>query len=378
MSSADKFTKKYGSNLNESLGARTAPAIPAVSSVAAPATVGPDDGRTRARETGHMEIERIVPDPNQPRKEFDTDALDRLAASIQRHGQLQPIRVRWNGSLGKWVIIAGERRYQAAKRAGMRTLVCVFVDRDLTPTEILSEQIVENLLREDLKPIEQAKAYKTLMELNGWSGSQLAEALNVSKATVSRVLPLLSLPAEIKAQVDKGDLPATIAYELTKLPTAEGQQAMAGRIVAERFTRAEAIEAVRQEVDQAGTKASATPPPAVPESAPEFRRETAKPNPSFAAKLPDEVSTHAAGGDAPVQDAAPVVEPAPTAVTPAPPAKKKPGKPRTGTKENVYRVEGARVVVSFLKKVPEPGEIVAALEQALAKARADLQSRSAA
>ena len=134
----------------------------------------------------------------------------------------------------------------------MRTLVCMFVDRELTSTEILSEQIVENLLREDLRPIEQANAYTKLMEINRWSASQLAEAIHVSKATVSRVLPLLALPAEVKAHVEKGDLPATVAYELTKLPTADGQRTLAGRIVTERFTRAEAIDAVRREVDQGG------------------------------------------------------------------------------------------------------------------------------
>jgi ParB family transcriptional regulator, chromosome partitioning protein len=388
MSTVDKLSKKFGSNLNESLGARTAPKAVASSTPVAPATVSPDDGRTRARETGHMEIERIVADPKQPRKEFDPDALDRLAASIKRHGQLLPARVRWDADLGKWVIISGERRFQAAKRAGMKTLTCVFVDRALTEQEILAEQIVENLLREDLKPIEQADAYKSLMAMNGWSGSQLAEALHISKATVSRVLALLKLPDDIKVQVDKGELPSTAAYEVAKLPTADAQRAMATKIVTEGFTRSEAIEAIRNEVDQVVNMAP-TPPVAPVNAAPkpehEFRGEThgasttatngaERSRPSFAAKLADTSDDDVASASTQGDQAVEQVEESKQ----VPAAKKPVGKPRTGTKERSFRVDGAKVVVTFLKKIPDTEEVIAALEQAIAKLRAETQAKSAA
>jgi ParB family transcriptional regulator, chromosome partitioning protein len=120
--------------------------------------VSPDDGRTRAREAGHMEIDRIVPDPDrQSRKEFSEESIGRLAGSLTKHGPLQPLRVRWDGGLGRWVIIAGERRYHAAVQAGLKTVACIFVDGELTPGEILQEQLIENLLREGLVPVEEAR-----------------------------------------------------------------------------------------------------------------------------------------------------------------------------------------------------------------------------
>lgn len=395
MSVAEKFTKKFGANLSESLGARTQPlnAAPKKSVAAA----SPDDGRTRAREAGFMEVERIVPDPNQPRKEFDAEALDHLAESLKRHGQLLPLRVRWSEELAKWVIISGERRYQAAKRAGLKTLSCVFVDRPLTDAEILQEQIIENLLREDLKPIEQAKAYKSLMDTQGWNGAQVAEALNVSKATISRVLALLKLPDDIQDQIEQGAIPATAGYELTKLPTDAARREMAGRIVGESLNRRDAIDAVREVVDRAETPVvarpsalSATVAGPVPEfrgettetqipteelAQPatiltgEFRGETRAAGKTTAPETVSPASAEALGGP----PAAEVVESTPEVV----PAKKKPGKPRTGTKERAYRVDGARVVITFSKKVPSADEVIAALEQALEKAREAAEGQSA-
>jgi ParB family chromosome partitioning protein len=392
-STADKLQKKFGNNLSESLGARTTSSEAPRTLTAVPMTVSPDDGRTRARETGHMEIERIVPDPNQPRKVFDEHSLDRLAGSMKRHGQLLPVRVRWHQDLGKWVLISGERRYQAAKRAGMTSLSCVFVDRELTGSEILQEQIVENSLREDLRPIEQAKAYKTLMEINNWNGSQLSEALHVSKATVSRVLALLKLPDDIQSQVDKGEIPATAAYELVKLPTAEAQREMALQIISGGFTRYDAIDAIRQEVDrlnadiEAALRPIGTAGATVTDAPPEFRGETTEasygfsgdtdfPDNSFAAKLAETENAPAAVGATTIFEATATVE-QPVEI-PAVKPTRKPGKPRTGTKERAFRVEGARVVVTFSKKVPKPEEIIAALEQALATAREDARNRSVA
>jgi ParB family chromosome partitioning protein len=383
MSVAEKFTKKFGANLSESLGARTQPLSVAPKKTVA--TASPDDGRTRAREAGFMEVERIVPDPNQPRKEFDAEALDQLAESLKRHGQLLPLRVRWSEELAKWVIISGERRYQAAKRAGLKTLSCVFVDRPLTDAEILQEQIIENLLREDLKPIEQAKAYKSLMDTQGWNGAQVAEALNVSKATISRVLALLKLPDDIQDQIEQGAIPATAGYELTKLPTDAAQREMAGRIVGESLNRRDAIDAVREAVDRAEA-----PVVTRPTLVPEFRGETpAAQIPTKELAQPATILTGEFRGETPATilepgstasaealegpPAAEVVESTPEVV----PVKKKPGKPRTGTKERAYRVDGARVVITFSKKVPNADEVIAALEQALEKAREAVEGQSA-
>lgn len=393
MSVAEKLTKKFGANLSESLGVRTGSTSgpPAGSAPQAIATASPDDGRTRQRETGMMEIDRIVPDPNQPRKEFDPEALDRLAESLKRHGQLLPVRVRWNQDLGKWVIISGERRYQAARRAELKMLACIFVDRALTQAELLQEQIIENMLREDLKPVEQAQAYKTLMEIQAWNGAQLAEALHISHATVTRAMALLKLPDDVQRQVDRGELPPTAAYEVSKLPTDDARREIASRIVAEKLSRAEAAEAVRVEAARIERTVPVVAAPSVPEQVspivptgpgdfPRANSERVIPVP--VAPLPQGEVQIAGGGagegeiqkptlkalEAPQGDNLPEAAP-----KPAPP-KRKPGRPRSGSKETAFRVEGAKVVVTFSKKVPEAEEIVAALEQALEKARQALVS----
>ena len=251
---ADAIQRRFGSNLSESLGVRSPQAggLPPLPTRPPeghfPRESGPDDGRTRARDAGHMELSRIVPDPDQPRKEFDDDAIERLAASILKHGQLMPIRVRWNGNLAKWVVISGERRYRAATKAGLKTVACIFAEDGLTTSEILQEQIIENLLREDLKPIEQARAYRQLMELHSWTAKELSGELQVSQGAISKSLSLLNLPEVLQIQVDAGAIPATTAYEVAKVADPVAQLAVARRIIDEGLTRDAATEVVRDVV----------------------------------------------------------------------------------------------------------------------------------
>ena len=257
--SSEALQRRFGANLSESLGVRSGmpglsgshsplplprPGGPAAAGL--PRETGPDDGRTRARDAGHMELSRIVPDPDQPRKEFDDDAIERLAASLLKHGQLMPIRVRWHPDLAKWVVISGERRYRAALRAGLKTVACIFAEDGLTTSEILQEQIIENLLREDLKPIEQARAYRQLMALHGWTAKELAGELQVSQGAVSKSLSLLTLPEDLQEQVEAGSIPAASAYEVAKVADPAAQRDVARRIVAEKLTRDAVTEVVRE------------------------------------------------------------------------------------------------------------------------------------
>lgn len=248
---SEALQRRFGQNLSESLGVRNAqpgatPPLPRTSGDGFPRESGPDDGRTRAREAGHMELTRIVPDPDQPRKEFSDDAIERLSASLVKHGQLMPIRVRWNPSIAKWVVISGERRYRAAIRAGLKSVACIFAEDGLTTSEILQEQIIENLLREDLKPIEQARAYRQLMDLHDWTAKELSGELQVSQGTISKSLSLLTLPEELQAQVDGGMIPATSAYEVAKVEDLDKQRDVARRIIDEKLTRDAVTEVVRE------------------------------------------------------------------------------------------------------------------------------------
>jgi ParB family chromosome partitioning protein len=211
-----------------------------------PVASAKDIGRTPVRKFGQVEIDRISPDSGQPRSEFDEEGIGRLASSIRSMGQLHPIRIRWDVEAEKWIIVTGERRWRATKAAGLTHIDCYFHDDDITPSEILEQQLVENLLRQDLRPMEEAGGYASLMELNGWSGKQIADALRVSPSKVSRALALLELPDDLQRQVQFGVIPPTSAYELTKLDNEAAQRDLADRAASGSLTHKQAANAVRQ------------------------------------------------------------------------------------------------------------------------------------
>lgn len=227
-------------NVDESMGLRRN----ARSVQLSPVSSSKDVGRRPLRTFGSVEVDRITPDPDQPRTKFDDADIQRLAGSIRAHGQLHPIRVRWSEVRDKWIIITGERRWRATKAAGLPTIDCFFVESDLTEGELREQQLVENLLRSDLKPLEEAKAYQSLMELNGWNGKQIAEALRVTTSRVSRSLALLDLPLEVQQQVDAGTLPKTSAYEISKLDDDSTQSKLAAKIVAGEMPHIKAVSQV--------------------------------------------------------------------------------------------------------------------------------------
>ncbi|MFO0888314.1 MAG: ParB/RepB/Spo0J family partition protein [Isosphaeraceae bacterium] len=244
MNRAEKLQQRLAGNMSESLGVRLVTNGAQDAAEKGIASVSPEDGRTRDRLAGHMEIDRIIPDPDQPRKTFPEESISQLAESLKKAGQLQPIRVRWSEAHAKWIIISGERRYRAAMKAGLKTIACLFVDRPLTESEIRQESLIENLLREDLRPIEAAEGYKQLIDMNGWTVQQVADALNVSKGTVSKALSLLKLPPDIQAQVEEGSISPSAAYEVSRLPDEGAQRELATRIVTDGLKRDEAGDAV--------------------------------------------------------------------------------------------------------------------------------------
>ena len=205
-------------------------------SAAAPSSLARrSEGWKRLEAAAVIRLDRIVADPNQPRTEFDPESLARLATSLRERGQLQPIRVRWDDTASCYVVVVGERRLRAAQLAGLESLACVVVAGEPTAEDLLEDQLVENALREDLKPIEQAKAYKSLMASRGLSTRQLAERLQIGAASVAKALALLTLPCDVQEAVEAGQIAPGTAYELSKVedPTEQAElakEAATGRL----------------------------------------------------------------------------------------------------------------------------------------------------
>ncbi len=236
--------------LNESLGLRTTELRPKLS----PVPDARDIGRRPLKGFGRIDIQQVMPDPQQPRTEFDEAAITSLADNIKSKGQLHPIHVCWSDDSRKWTIISGERRWRAAKQAGLSTVDCYFHEQSLSAGQVLELQLIENLLREDLRPIEQAEAFHSLMELNQWNGKQLAESLRIPTSTVSRSLALLSLPSDVQQQVNTGQIAARTAYELSRLTNEEDRRQLATQSATGNLTNSEAAIAVRQKPTKRAAK----------------------------------------------------------------------------------------------------------------------------
>lgn len=183
----------------------------------------------------------IVPNPLQPRKVFSEEALAGLTASVAEVGVLQPILVRRSGE--SFVLIAGERRWQAAQRAGLATIPALVQERD----ELASLQlaVVENLHREDLNPLEEAAAYQQLIDDFGLTHEGVAERVGKSRVAVTNTLRLLQLPASLQRMVMEGKLTAGHARALLGTPDRREQEQLAERVVREGLSVRQAEELVR-------------------------------------------------------------------------------------------------------------------------------------
>jgi len=180
--------------------------------VEAPATEGARAGASE------LPIEAIKPNPEQPRRRFDETELEELAQSIRDKGVLQPILVRPAVFAGEYQIVAGERRWRAAQRAGIRTIPALV--RSLSDAEALELAIVENVQRADLSPIEEAEGYRALIDNFGRTQAQVADTVGKSRVHVTNALRLLQLPPEVQALVREGRLSAGHARSLVGAPDA--------------------------------------------------------------------------------------------------------------------------------------------------------------
>jgi len=180
-----------------------------------------------------LPISQVEPGHNQPRKRFDPEALSDLADSIRIHGIIQPLTVRRLAS-GYYQIIAGERRWRAAKEAGLMEVPAVIIEAD--DRKVMELGLIENLQREDLNSVEEARGYQTLITDYGLTQEQVAQQMGKSRPAIANTLRLLALPEDILALIEDGRLSAGHARALLGLASAALQRQAAKKVVDEKLS----------------------------------------------------------------------------------------------------------------------------------------------
>ena len=197
-----------------------------------------ENGLDEAASAVTLKVSEIRPNKEQPRKTFNDESLSELAASITRHGILQPLLVRPLPD-GTYQLVAGERRFRAAHIAGLSEVPVVI--KQLTEKEAAQIALIENLQREDLNPMEEARGYRTLMETYGMTQEETAEVINKSRPAIANALRLLRLPEEIAELVQTGTLSAGHARTLLAFEDPE-QQKLAAKAAVEQDLSVRALE----------------------------------------------------------------------------------------------------------------------------------------
>ena len=190
-----------------------------------------------------LPINQVEPNKNQPRKEFDEEALKELADSITQHGIVQPLVVTKQD--GYYEIIAGERRWRAAKLAGLKEVPVVI--KEYTPQEIMEVALIENIQREDLNPVEEAKAYQHLIEEYSLKQEDVAKKVSKNRSTITNALRLLKLPDEILNMLISGDISGGHARALLSIDDQQKQKKIADRIIKESLSVREVEKLVKED-----------------------------------------------------------------------------------------------------------------------------------
>ena len=192
--------------------------------------------KTTVDDQNELSLDELMPNPDQPRSNFDQDALSALADSISKEGLLQPILVRPKD--GKYQIIAGERRYHACKMAGLEKVPVRILD--MNEEETLRVALIENLQRSDLNAIEEARGYKNLMQVGNLTQAQVAEAVSKSRSAIANSLRLLELPEDIQAYLYEGKISAGHARAILSIPEVDKRMKLAEKIAEEKLSVREA------------------------------------------------------------------------------------------------------------------------------------------
>lgn len=181
---------------------------------------------------GEIKVSEVRSNPYQPRKTFNEETLNELAASIKEHGVIEPIIVK--KAIKGYELVAGERRLKAAKIADLETIPAVV--RDFNDQEMMEIALLENIQREDLNPIDEATAYQKIIELGGFTQEEFAEKFGKSRSHVTNMLGLLSLPALVKIYVQEGHLSMGHARALSKLTDEEKINELANKVIKENLS----------------------------------------------------------------------------------------------------------------------------------------------
>lgn len=218
------------------------------------------DAALQTQNTGSvlLPLTQVEPGLNQPRKNFDEEALSELAESIRIHGILQPLTVRRLSS-GYYQIIAGERRWRAARMAGLTEVPALIIEAD--DRKVMELGLIENLQREDLNPVEEAAGYKALMEDYHLTQEEAATRVGKSRPAVANTMRLLSLPQEVLWLLEQGTLSAGHGRALLALPTADLQTTMAQKIVQAGFSVRETELLVKRAVRESDRPEESTSSP---------------------------------------------------------------------------------------------------------------------
>lgn len=198
-------------------------------------------------EPGELEIDSIVPGPMQPRTQFDDESLRHLAESIKSHGIVQPVLVRRVGD--HYELVAGERRWRAAKLAGLRAIPAVV--KEIADKDLLEVALIENVQREDLNPIEEAQAYSKLIETVGLTQEALAERVGRDRSYITNYLRLLKLPEDIQQLVRQKRISTGHARTLLALQHADLQRLVARQIIANDLSVRATEDIVRKRTERA-------------------------------------------------------------------------------------------------------------------------------
>jgi ParB family transcriptional regulator, chromosome partitioning protein len=261
MGKIEELLRSAGPSIAQSASLRQAPAAMPSLGDANRVSDPRRDGLKRSQEFWLVPMDRIDADREQPREGGFDRTIDpetgeervnpefqRLVDSLRRDGLLQPITLEHGSEPGRFKVQIGERRFRAARTLGWDKIPAKVIEPNpnAPPGQTLARQIIENVIREDLKPIEQAWSFRTLLTTYGWTSAELGQALGYSAGFISQRLALLDLTPAIQGRVESGEIDAMRAYHVSRIEDPETQAEVVERIVEEKLSQKETQEVVKQ------------------------------------------------------------------------------------------------------------------------------------